>query len=72
MPLKEKIVILVNKYVTMSNNKKDKKIIKDVASKTTISVIVKDHSKDPFVVKKVEASTKIVGKYGFPKELING
>lgn len=56
----------------MSNNKKDKKIIKDVASKTTISVIVKDHSKDPFVVKKVEASTKIVGKYGFPKELING
>jgi hypothetical protein len=56
----------------MSNNKKDKKVIKDVESYTTISVIVKDHNKDPFVVKKVEASKKIVGKYGFPKELING
>ena len=53
--------------MVMPNNKKNKKAIKEMASKTTISVIVRDHSKDPFVVKKVESSKKIMEKYGFPK-----
>ena len=51
----------------MSGNKKAKKVKKDVASKATIADNAKDHSKDPFVVKKVEASKKVIEKYGFPK-----
>ena len=30
---------------------------------------IKDHSNDPFVVKKVKASKKLVNKYGLPKGL---
>jgi hypothetical protein len=51
----------------MSGNKKAKKIKKVITSQTTISVIVRDHSNDPFVVKKVESSKKVIEKYGFPK-----
>jgi DICT domain-containing protein len=51
----------------MPGNKKDKKAKKDVASKATIADNRKDHSKDPFVVKKVETSRKRIEKYGFPK-----
>jgi hypothetical protein len=53
----------------MSVNKKDKKTIRGIACNATIPDKVKDHSKDPFVVKKVEASKKVFEKYGFPKEL---
>jgi hypothetical protein len=51
----------------MSGNKKAKKVKKDVGSKPAIADNVKDHSKDPFIVKKVESSKKVIEKYGFPK-----
>jgi hypothetical protein len=51
----------------MPGNKKDKKATKEITSKTTTSIIVRDHSNDPFVVKKVETSRKRIEKYGFPK-----
>jgi len=50
--------------------KKHKKAKKEITS--TGSANVKDYSNDPFVVKKIEASKKIIEKYGFPKELITG
>ena len=52
----------------MSGNKKKNKVTK----KYTIVSNMKDYSKDPFVVKKVEAAKKTIEKYGLPKELLNG
>lgn len=56
----------------MSGKKKYHKKVSEVNNKKATSINVRDHSKDPFVVKKVESSKKVFEKYGFPKELING
>ncbi|HEX6432142.1 MAG TPA: hypothetical protein VF008_30835 [Niastella sp.] len=66
LQLKEKSNLVEYNNI-MPNNKKNKKTKKGIASKTTISDNVRDHSKDPFVVKKVESSKKVFEKYGFPK-----
>jgi hypothetical protein len=55
----------------MLGKKKYRKKVSEVNSKKTTSINVRDHSKDPFVVKKIESSKKLIEKYGFPKELIN-
>ena len=55
----------------MPGIQKDNSTKKEVFSNITVSS-KKDYSKDPFVVKKIESSKKIVEKYGFPKELITG
>jgi len=39
--------------------------------KATVSSRVKDYGKDPFFVKKAEASKKVIEKYGIPRELIS-
>lgn len=54
----------------MLGKKKSHKKVSEVNSKKDTSVNMRDHSKDPFVVKKVESSKKVFEKYGFPKELI--
>ena len=56
----------------MFGKKKHNKAIKEAVSNANVITNVKDYSKDPFVVKKIESSKKIVEKYGFPKELITG
>jgi len=55
----------------MLPGKKNNRLKKKTVSKTVLSLINKDYSNDPFVIKKIESSKKIVEKYGFPKELIN-
>jgi len=50
-------------------NSNDKK--SDVKGKQTIVPILKDYSKDPYVIKKVESMKKLIEKYGLPKELLN-
>jgi hypothetical protein len=50
-----------------SNNKK----IKEVKENFTIVTNMRDYSKDPYVIKKVESMKKLIEKYGFPKELLN-
>lgn len=67
LPLKEK---RCNFILYMFDKKKNNKTTKSAVNKATLFTNAKDYSKDPFVVKKVEASKKIVEKYGFPKELI--
>ena len=39
--------------------------------KIKISSKVKDHSSDPFIVKKNEESIAFLEKHGFPKEVMN-
>ena len=56
----------------MFGKKNYNKAIKEAVSNANVFTNVKDYSKDPFVVNKIESSKKIVEKYGFPKELITG
>ena len=53
-----------------ANNNNDKKVI-EVKGKLTIVTNMRDYSKDPYVVKKVESMKKLIEKYGLPKELLN-
>ncbi len=40
--------------------------------KIVVNPDMKDHGNDPFIIKKVEASKKVIQKYGLPKKLVNG
>jgi hypothetical protein len=51
----------------MLGKKKYHKKEGEVKNKKNTSFIMRDHSNDPFVVKKVETSRKRIEKYGFPK-----
>ena len=54
-------------------HKKDKdKKLNEAKGKLIICTTLKDYSNDPFVIKKVESSKKLIEKYGLPKELLNG
>ena len=55
----------------MSNNKKNNKIQRKTPYGGIICSDMKDHGNDPFVLRKVEASIKIVEKYGLPKEIMD-
>jgi hypothetical protein len=35
----------------------------------TVDKKIKDHSEDPFVVKKLESAKKLINKYGLPRRL---
>lgn len=48
----------------------DKKNGKIINLKIVVNKNMKDHSTDPFFVKKVEASKKTIEKYGLPKQLL--
>lgn len=48
----------------------DKKNGKVVNPKIVVNKNMKDHSNDPFFVKKAEASKKTIEKYGLPKQLL--
>jgi hypothetical protein len=37
--------------------------------RATVDKTIRDHSKDPFVVKKNKAAKKLLDKYGLPKGL---
>jgi hypothetical protein len=53
--------------IMVSNSKKvDKK-----ASRGKIDPHMKDYGKEPFFVRKTEASKKVVGKYGLPDSPVN-
>jgi hypothetical protein len=54
-----------------AKNNNDKKV-NEAKGKLTFFVPIRDHSKDPYVVKKVESIKKLIEKYGLPKELTNG
>lgn len=56
----------------MSGKKKYPKKVSEAKSKKVMWIDVRDYSNDPFVLKKIESSKKIIEKYGFPKELMNG
>ena len=43
--------------------------IKKTVHNATVDKKIKDHSKDPFVQKKLEAAKKLINKYGLPKAL---
>jgi hypothetical protein len=55
----------------MSNKKKHPKKVSEDKSKKVMWIDVRDYTKDPFVLKKIESSKKVFEKYGFPKELFN-
>jgi hypothetical protein len=52
-------------------NSRDKKN-KSSNSKIVVKQNMKDHSNDPFFIKKAEASKKVIEKYGLPKNLLVG
>lgn len=54
------------------NKKKHPKKVSEDKTKKVMWCDVRDYSKDPFVLKKIESSKRIMEKYGFPKELLNG
>jgi len=56
----------------MSNVKKHTKKGSEDKRRKVMWCDVRDYSKDPFVLKKIESSKRIMEKYGFPKELLNG
>lgn len=51
----------------MKPDKKDNE--KSYRPQTVVNKNMKDHSNDPFFVKKAEASKKTIEKYGLPKHL---
>lgn len=51
----------------MKPDKKDNE--KSYRPKTAVNKGIKDHSNNPFFVKKAEASKKTIEKYGLPKQL---
>ena len=51
----------------MLGKKKYHKKVSEVNNKKATAINMRDHSKDPFVVKKIESSKKLIEKYGFPK-----
>jgi hypothetical protein len=54
----------------LSGSKKNKK--KTATVKGVVSSDVKDYGKDPFFIKKAEASKKVIEKYGLPKQFSTG
>ena len=54
----------------VSGSKKNEK--KTEKGKVVVSHDVKDYSKEPFFIKKAEASKKVIEKYGLPKQLVTG
>jgi hypothetical protein len=55
----------------MSHKKNNDKKLSEAKGKFTICTTLKDLSNDPFIIKKVESSKKLIEKYGLPKELLN-
>ena len=45
---------------------------KKAKEKAVVSHDVKDYSKEPFFIKKAEASKKVIEKYGLPKQFVAG
>jgi|GEM_PF-2511472 len=56
----------------MYHKKNNDKKLNEAKGKFTVCTTLKDYSNDPFIIKKVESSKKLISKYGLPKELING
>lgn len=54
----------------MSKKGHKSKKVSEISDKV-MYLTVRDYTNDPFVLKKIESSKKIIEKYGFPKELLN-
>jgi hypothetical protein len=52
-------------------HKNNERKVNEVKGKQTIVKNLKDYSNDPFIIRKVESSKKLIAKYGLPKELLN-